>query len=205
MPRAALTQDEIAAFRESLREAATRRFAEHGYAGVTLRGLARDLGCSPMTPYRYFRDKDEIFALVRAAAYERFAAAQEAAGAAPGSPLLRLRALGRAYLRFALEEPDHYRIMFQLDQPETRKPPELMEQELRGWLPMRRTVAECVEAGELSGEPDELAHLFWSATHGLASLHLAGKLRLGCSLDELFEPLLDLLFRGARPEPRTRH
>ena len=44
---------------------ATRRFAEEGFAGVTLRGLASDLGCSPMTPYRYFENKEEIFHSVR--------------------------------------------------------------------------------------------------------------------------------------------
>jgi len=52
-------------------------FAEHGPEAVTMRQLAAELGCSPMTPYRYFRDKDEILAAVRASAFDRFSDALE--------------------------------------------------------------------------------------------------------------------------------
>ena len=44
-----------------------------------MRALAEDLGCSAMTPYRYFHDKQEILAAVRAAAFDRFADAMEKA------------------------------------------------------------------------------------------------------------------------------
>ena len=44
MPRAALSRKDIDAFREQLCAVAARRFAEHGFAGVTLRGLAAELG-----------------------------------------------------------------------------------------------------------------------------------------------------------------
>ena len=45
---------------------AERLFAEHGVEAVTMRQLAAALGVSPMTPYRYFKDKDAILAAVRA-------------------------------------------------------------------------------------------------------------------------------------------
>ena len=57
MPRAALSDHEVERFRDELCRVATLRFAEHGYGGVTLRALAAELGCSPMTPYRYFENK----------------------------------------------------------------------------------------------------------------------------------------------------
>ncbi len=52
MPRVALSSEAIAVFRDELIAVATRRFAEAGYAGVTLRGLASELGVSPMGPSR---------------------------------------------------------------------------------------------------------------------------------------------------------
>ena len=73
MPRASLTQDQLNDFRDSLCAAATRLFAAHGYEGVTMRALAKEIDCSPMTPYRYFANKAEIFDTVRSAAGTRFA------------------------------------------------------------------------------------------------------------------------------------
>ena len=78
MPKT-LSADDIQQFREAMRGVAENAFATRGAQGVTMRELAKELGCSAMTPYRYFRDKDEILAMVRAAAFNRFAARLEAA------------------------------------------------------------------------------------------------------------------------------
>jgi AcrR family transcriptional regulator len=189
MPRAALSREDYDRFREKLCEVAARRFAEHGYGGVTLRAVAAELGCSPMTPYRYFANKAAIFDAVRVAAFERFADAQQAASDAHPEPLARLRALGEAYVRFALQDPHAYRIMFELDPPEAPGPPH--PEEGRAWRVMRMAVGDAVEGGVLDGDPDTLAHLFWSGVHGLVALHLAGKLVLGRRLEDLITPCLD--------------
>jgi AcrR family transcriptional regulator len=160
-----------------------------------------------MTPYRYFRDKEEIFASVRAAAFRRFADAQESAAAGESEPLARLGALQRAYVRFALEEPHAYRIMFELAQPDAPGHPELEKEERRAWQALRDAVGLGVSAGLLRGDPEVLAHVFWASVHGLVALHLAGKLKLGVRFDALAPPLTETLFRGAlasgEPAPPT--
>ena len=189
MPRAALSEDEVARFRDSLCEVATRRFAEHGYDGVTLRALADDLGCSPMTPYRYFANKAEIFESVRSAAFSRFADAQEAAAAASSDHRERLRALCAAYVRFALDEPAAYRIMFELDSSST---PAVVEPgPLRGWHAMHGVVEDAATAGILYGDADLTAHLLWSGIHGLVALHLSGMLSLGRDLESLTQAFVE--------------
>ena len=80
MPRY-LTEQDIADFRAELCKVATERFARFGYEGVTMRQLAEALGCSPKTPYRYFKDKADILATVRAQAFAKFADALEKAAA----------------------------------------------------------------------------------------------------------------------------
>ncbi len=199
MPRAALAERDVEAFRAELCRAAERRFADLGYAGVTLRGLASDLGCSPMTPYRYFENKEAIFAAVRRSAFERFATCQERAVAAHGDPIERLRAGGEAYLAFASEEPHAYRIMFELDQDFDPSDEGLVEASGRAWAPLREGVAGAIDAGLLAGDPDTVAHLLWAGLHGLVSLHLAGKLQLGRGLEELIPLMMQALFRGNRP------
>ncbi|MAE95823.1 MAG: TetR family transcriptional regulator [Deltaproteobacteria bacterium] len=199
MPRN-LSGEEVEAFRERLRAVAERQFAERGFDGVSLRSITDELGCSRMTPYRYFRDKADIFAAVRTSAYLRFAAAQEKAAAEAGEPVGRLTALGQAYYAFALSQPNAYRLMFELSQPDADEHPELREAEARAWAPIRDGIDAAVEAGVLAGDVDVLAHSFWAGVHGIVSLHLAGKLVHGVSVDELAEPMLLQLFRGALPD-----
>lgn len=193
-----LSGEEVEAFRERLCAVAERQFAERGFEGVSLRSVTEELGCSRMTPYRYFEDKAAIFAAVRAAAYRRFAAAQEKA-AADSAVSDRLGALGRAYVSFGIDEPHAYRLMFELAQPDPDGHPELREAEARAWAPIRDGVRATVDAGLLAGDPDVLAHLFWAGVHGIVSLSLAGKLSHGLRLEQLVGPMLLLLFRGALP------
>jgi AcrR family transcriptional regulator len=198
MTRAALSPEQIDDFRDCLVAAATRLFARRGYDGVTLRAIASELGCSPMTPYRYFRDKAAIFAAVRTAAYASFADAQEACCEEPAGPVQVLGDLGRAYVQFAVDHPDAYRLMFELGQPDPDGVPELRAAELRSITPLREWMGRAIDAGLVAGDPDVLTHLFWSGVHGIASLHLAGKLGFGCGIDDLLEPVLRTLFVGNR-------
>lgn len=191
MPRASLTPEELSAFRERAVRAATGLFAEQGYRGVTLRSLAKALGVSPMTPYRYFENKAELFAMVRTQAFRRFADAQRDAVANIDDPEESLQRLGAAYVRFALEEPDTYRIMFELDQAPAGTYSELEAEQARAFSYLHEAVKRGIEAGLLDGEPLRRAHLLWAKAHGLVSLHLAGKLIMGCSLEDLVSTVFE--------------
>jgi AcrR family transcriptional regulator len=191
MARAVLTVEELGAFRGRAVDAATRLFAERGYRGVTLRSLAMELGVSPMTPYRYFENKEELFAMVRTEAFRRFADAQRDAVAGIEDPADALRVLGRAYVSFALDEPDAYHIMFELLQAPAGTYPELETEQARAFSHLHAAVKASVEAGFLEGESLPRAHYLWAQIHGLVSLHLAGKLVMGCSLEELISTVFE--------------
>ncbi|MCC6642529.1 MAG: TetR/AcrR family transcriptional regulator [Deltaproteobacteria bacterium] len=196
MARPALTQTEIARFRARLCRVATRRFARRGYAGVSLRGLAAELGCSPTTPYRYFRDKDEIFAAVRARAFAKLADASEVVLGSEADPRRRLVRLGEAYLRFAHEAPHAYRVIFELAQPEPSRYPELEVERRRAWSAIRGAVRRALEARVVAGDLETVTHLFWAGLHGVAALHLAGQLQ-SRGLEALAEPMIETLLRGS--------
>jgi len=191
VPRAALTREELDAFRTRAVEAAMGLFAEHGYRGVTLRSLAKALGVSPMTPYRYFENKQELFSMVRAEAFRRFADAQRDAVANVEDPKEALRALGRAYVSFALDEPDAYHIMFELLQAPAGTYPELEAQQARSFSYLLDAVGRLIQAGGMEGEALDRAHFLWAQVHGLVSLHLAGKLVMGRTLEELVPVVFD--------------
>lgn len=184
MPRAALSLEQIEVFRDRAISAATALFAELGYEAVTMRALAAKLGCSPMTPYRYFDNKEELFAQVRREAFTRFADRQCAAGdGLRGAE--RLARLGQTYVEFALDDPGAYRIMFELEQPSSGEYPDLDAEVARSFSYLHCSVEEAVDDGSLSGDPLTLAHLMWARVHGIVSLHLAGKLVMGRTLHDL--------------------
>jgi len=169
-----------------------------------LRALADEAGCSRMTPYRYFRDKAEILAAVRSSGFERLADAAEAAARAERDPTRRLEALGRAYLRFAREQPHAYRVMYEIDQQDEHRHPELVKQIQRSQQPLRDAVEDAVRAGVVQGDPLNVVHVLWAGLHGLNALHLADKLQLGRNLDELSEVMVRSLARAVSSDPSQR-
>ena len=197
MPRV-LTESDVADFRGRLCAAAERLFAAKGLDGVTMRQLAAELGVSPMTPYRYFHDKNEILAAVRAAGYQRFAEAIERARAADLSVRARGAAVAEAYIRFAFEHPDTYKLMFDFDQPDEEAYPELLAATERAGAQMSAWVEELVASGDLAGDPVQIGRMFWAAAHGAVVLEMAGRLPKG-GARELHQTMASALARGLRP------
>jgi len=194
-----LSRAEVDAFRARLCAVAQKRFAKQGVDGVSMRQLADALGCSPMTPYRYFRNKDEILAAVRAAAFDRFAGAlEEAARQTRGDLRAGGQAMGEAYIRFALSDPEAYRLMFDLSQPHPDRYPELVRASARARHMMSAALQALVEAGIFAGDPQLLGYVFWATMHGLVVLHLAGKLPEKPDFRTIQQEAMRLLVAGAR-------
>jgi AcrR family transcriptional regulator len=197
MPRA-LSEIEVADFRDRLCEAAGRIFAEKGLAGFTMRELAAALGVSPMTPYRYFKDKEEILAAVRAKAFDDFSAAMETAFNAvpPGDPIAQAGGAGGAYVDFAFAHPESYRLMFEISQSEDGTHADLERATERARASMTRHVDVLVESGLLHGDPVLIGHVFWAALHGAVMLKLAGKLTPEYDFDIVSRTLMRAVTEG---------
>lgn len=165
-----------------------------------MRELASELGVSAMTPYRYFRDKNEILAAVRARAFERFADALDSALAGPGPSSSKALSTGKAYIKFAFDEPFSYRLMFDLSQPDEDQYPELVEATKRARGTMTDYVRFLVDEGLLEGNPELMGYVFWSALHGAVVLQLAGKLGSNYSFDAISAEIFRAIFEGFRPK-----
>ena len=120
-----------------------------------------------MTPYRYFKDKDAILAAVRARAFDRHAEALERAyDEIPGDPIERANAIGEAYVRFALDRPEAYKLMFDVNQPNAGAYPDLVRAGERSRATMTRHLRDLAAAGILKGDPNLIGHMYWAALHG---------------------------------------
>ncbi|MEI9996674.1 MAG: TetR/AcrR family transcriptional regulator [Rhizomicrobium sp.] len=193
-----LSSEDFEAVRAKIGAAATALYAAGGVGAITIRDIARKLGRSPMGLYRYFADREEILAFARADAFDRFSDALEAAFASGDDAFARARAVGRAYLDFALKNPNAYRLMFDLDPPDEAKHPELRRAGKRAGETVTRHVKDLAAAGVVRGDPKIIGNALWAASHGVIVLHLAGRLPPGMKVEELYFETMRLTFRGAR-------
>jgi AcrR family transcriptional regulator len=144
--------------------AAQEILEEHGVAALSLRETARRAGVSHNAPYRHFADRDALLAALAAEGFAQLGRALESAGAQ--GP----RARGEAYVRFALEQPQRFRLMFggllRLDaHPALREAASATYQALvRAFEPLAGTLAAPTAAAAA-----------WALVHGLAQLLLDGQ------------------------------
>jgi AcrR family transcriptional regulator len=196
-----LTPDDVKYFRQRLCDLALKYFAEGGLEKISLRSLAAEAGCSRMTPYRYFKNKEDILAAVRESEYRRMAELLEQTAESESDSSKRLVSLAAAYLRFALDRPDAYRVMYEIKHQDEQRYPELVKQIQRTQAPMISTVKEAVKAGSIAGDPVNIVCILWAGLHGLISLYLSDKLYMGRDIEELAEVMVRSLGRAIATRP----
>jgi len=200
MPRA-LSPSEIEDFRDHLCEVATRIFAEKGADGFTMRQLATELSVSPMTPYRYFKDKDDILAAVRARAFDQFADALERAYDSGKTPVERSQAVGLGYETFARSHREAYKLIFDVSQPNEQNYPDLVRAGDRARKTLTRHLEGLRDAGLIKGDPLLIGTVVWSAFHGALMLQLAGKLPPEYDFERIRSEIFNIIANayGVRP------
>ncbi len=138
---------------------------EKGASALGLREIARLVGVSAAAPYRHFTDRKALLEAVAAEGFRGFAAAMaKAAGGLPEADQLAAMAFG--YVRFALDQPALFRLMFSSELHPYRDA-DLKEQAEAAYA----TIAVAA-AREDKSAPGEMAVTCWSFVHGLAMLVL---------------------------------
>ncbi|NJC25644.1 TetR/AcrR family transcriptional regulator [Neolewinella antarctica] len=182
---------------------ATDLFREVGYAGVSMRKIAKRIEYSVGTLYVYYKDKDELFFAVQKAAFRRGLVYIQDLPELE-QPIDRLRAMGDRYIRFGLENPDLYRLMFMMD-----KPMQALEDD-RQWEPgielhnmLAALINDCIAAGQLPDkDPDRTSFSVWSFVHGMVSLYIVDRLHIYENLESTTQlrgmDIEELLFASNR-------
>ena len=175
--------------RETLRtrivEAARDIVSEEGLDALSMRALAERIEYSPATIYLHFRDKEELLRDVVEEGFRRLSESTTEQMARLGSDVNageRLRALGRAYARFALDNTAYFRVMFEL--PAVARVglrdgcmPTGRAEAAGSWCQVVETVQGAIEEGVFHVEDaPHGAAVAWGLVHGLTSLYLSGHL-----------------------------
>ncbi|MFD8806165.1 TetR/AcrR family transcriptional regulator [Streptomyces sp. NPDC059597] len=149
--------------------AARELLEEDGSAGLSLRAVARRAGVSATAPYRHYADREALLAAVGAEGYRELGAHLAAAHPAPTSAD-DLAEIAVAYVRFALDHPALFRVMF----AEPCDP--ASEERLEATIAISQYVRGIVHDVFPDADQDALSTAVWALVHGLAFLHLDGKL-----------------------------
>jgi AcrR family transcriptional regulator len=142
---------------------AARLVAERGADRVSLRELARDAGVSHAAPAHHFIDRRGLFTALAAQGFELLASAL-----AEARPRFLDAAL--AYVRFAIEHPGHYRVMFDksLVDPSNR---ELAAAQAAAGAELSQGVASLPDP-HAKADPAGAELAAWSLVHGFSMLWL---------------------------------
>jgi AcrR family transcriptional regulator len=149
--------------------AAVELLEEGGEAALSMRAVARRAGVSPAAPYRHYADREALVSAVAAVGYRELAERLAAAHPSPSTPE-QLTSVAIAYVRFALDRPALFRIMF--GEPCDRDNDERVAATAAVSLYLRAIV----ERSFPQADAEALATAIWALVHGLAFLHLDGKL-----------------------------
>jgi AcrR family transcriptional regulator len=155
--------------RAELVRAAMELLEESGETALSLRAVARHAGVSPAAPYRHYADREALVSGVAAVGYRELAERLAAAHPSPSTPE-QLARVAIAYVQFALERPALFRIMF--GEPCDRDNGE----RVAATAAVSLYVRGIVERTFPHADADALATAIWALVHGLAFLHLDGKL-----------------------------
>lgn len=155
--------------RAALVRAAIELLEESGEGALSLRAVARRAGVSPAAPYRHYADREALVSAVAAVGYRELAERLAAAHPSPSTPE-QLAGVAVAYVQFALERPALFRIMF--GEPCDRD----NDERVAATAAVSLYVRGIVERSFPQADPEALATAIWALVHGLAFLHLDGKL-----------------------------
>lgn len=178
MPPRHQTLEERQAIRMRFIDAARELFVARGTEAVTMREVARRTGYSATALYMHFADKD---ALLRAVCDTDFLALAQSLQSILelADPVERLRVLAAAYARFALEHPNHYRLMFMMPSPCFDPLTSSIQQgnlQQDGYAQLKEMVRLAYAAGcfrEDLTDAAVIAQTIWAGVHGVCSLQIA--------------------------------
>jgi AcrR family transcriptional regulator len=142
---------------------------EGGASNLSLRAVARRAGVAASAPYRHYADRDALLSAVGAVGYRELAEHLIAAHPSPSTPD-DLAAVAVAYVQFALERPALFRTMF--GEPCDRD----NDERVAATAAISAYVGAIVERAFPAADVEALSTAIWALVHGLASLHLDGKL-----------------------------
>jgi AcrR family transcriptional regulator len=193
--------------RRALLDAALATIRADGVDGLTLRDIGTRVGVSRTALYRHFADKRALLSAVATEGFrtlrQQLVEAWEEGGRGPAA----FQAMGVAYVRFAVANPAHYRVMFGGFVHQQAPDPELAAEAEGAFQALVDALAALQRDGVVRGDDTVLMSQFvWAVVHGVAMLAIDGQLPEPGGVEELMSYALERVATaiGANAPPARR-
>lgn len=192
--------------RESIVRAARTIVRDDGLAALTMRKIADAIDYAPASLYAHFENREALLAELCREGLVALRLALEEGSSGIRDPRARLTATGLAYVRFARERPDTYRLIFMEDPALTKGVFESLGSD-DGDRALS-LIADCFTELRIAGtlrksiDTKQLTDLYWTIVHGVASLRLACPALPATDDARLIAMAVASIVDGSRPRPR---
>lgn len=164
--------------KNALIKAGVEILAKDGVSGLSLRKVAMKAGVSHAAPYAHFEDKQALIAAISTEGfrqlYERVNVVAEEYKSQPSNQLIEV---AWAYVQFAMDDPDRFKVMFSGVLEKEKEYPEFVAESQRNFQLVKKIVEANQASGMLRGGSSDLAALSaWGIIHGFAMLMLEGQI-----------------------------
>jgi AcrR family transcriptional regulator len=152
--------------------------SKEGVAGLSLRKVAQKAGVSHTAPYAHFTDKQALIAAISTEGFQRlYDAIHAAARRRAGNPAAQLVEAAWAYVKFAIDDPDHFKVTMSGALEREQEYPAFVAISQKTFALVVEIVEACQSHDILRPGPPELAAVaVWSMIHGLVSLVLENQI-----------------------------
>ena len=152
--RPAISDEKKRLMREEIAACAQRLFQAEGYGQVSMRRIASEIGCSPMTLYKYYDAKIDILRTLWADVFSVVFDELDALAATEMTPHDRLATLSSAYVTYWLDHTEHYRLVFMAEG--VTQPDVSLFMDDPGIILRYRLLADAILAANLDASPEAL-------------------------------------------------
>ena len=183
--------------RRALLDEALAMIRVDGVEALTLREIGARVGVSRTALYRHFADKRALLAIVANEGFRMLRHELATAWEDGGRTRAAFEAMGVAYVRFAVDNPSHYRVMFGGYVESQQEEPELAAEAEGAFHVLVEALAALQQAGVARGDDTvTMARFVWAVVHGVATLGIDGQLREPGAFDALTRYAIERLRNG---------